>query len=539
MLLTLGVVAVCGFAVRGESAEARADWSEEVIYHVMPRSFYDSNGDLHGDLNGFTSKLDYLKELGVTAILFTPIVESGYYHNYFPTDYEKIDPEYGTKEDYLRFVRAVHSKGMKFIMDMETQYAQSGHRWFDDSYRNPDSKYSDFIYYSDPENRYPEQFLIPSRSPLYGFKGWPDKEFNIVHLDLNHPRVKRWMSDYYLYWLDPNGDGKFDDGVDGYRLDHIMDDLDNKGIFTNMYREFWRPILERSRKRNPKLFVVGEQSDWNVYGDRMVRESGASAAFNFRLKFAIVGKNDTHGQSKQMQRLTAKPSAALLHAVVKENLARFRNGQTFINFIENHDTNRFASVVKEDEARVKMGAVLYMLLPGVPSVYYGQELGVTGVAGDWKFDANHLPLREAFPWTEDYRSKGTAVFYKETGEWWDNSFHLKPSVKKFALENQRRDPGSIWNHYKSVIALRKRSKAFTRGEYLPVDTGNDGVYAFRRRLGASEFLVVVNLTGRNVGEIRIPGRWESPVIASKGGSTNRLGPYGFMVLPNTKSPKGE
>ena len=90
-------------------------------------AFYDSDGDRHGDLKGFTSKLDYLKELGVTAILFTPIVESGFYHNYFPTDYEKIDPEYGTKEDYINFVRAVHAKGMKFIMDMETQYAQSGH----------------------------------------------------------------------------------------------------------------------------------------------------------------------------------------------------------------------------------------------------------------------------------------------------------------------------------------------------------------------------------------------------------------------------
>lgn len=131
-------------------------WNDEIIYHVFLRSFFDSNGDLHGDLNGLVEKLDYLQDLGITTILLTPLYESGFYHNYFHTDYEKIDPEYGTKQDYLNFVKAVHKKGLKYLMDMETQYAQSGNKWFDDSYRNPTSPYSDFIYYSDTLNQYPE-----------------------------------------------------------------------------------------------------------------------------------------------------------------------------------------------------------------------------------------------------------------------------------------------------------------------------------------------------------------------------------------------
>ena len=215
------------------------DWHDEVIYHVMPRSFYDSNGDRHGDLNGFVEKLDYLKELGVTTILFTPLYASEFYHNYFPTDYEEIDPEFGTKEDYLNFVRAVHDKGMKFLMDMETQYAPSGHPWFDDSFNNPDSPNSDFIYYTDSLNADPAQLFMPLGTPLHTFRRWPDGEHHIAHLDLNHPRVRQWMHDYYLYWVDPNGDGNFDDGVDGFRIDHIMDDLDYKGIITNMYVDFW------------------------------------------------------------------------------------------------------------------------------------------------------------------------------------------------------------------------------------------------------------------------------------------------------------
>ncbi len=114
------------------------NWQDEVIYHVMQRSFYDSSGDRHGDLKGITGKLDYLEELGVTAILFTPLYKSDFYHNYFPVDYEKIDPRYGSMDDYFEFIEAVHDRGMKFIMDMETQYVQNGNLWFEDSYMNPE-----------------------------------------------------------------------------------------------------------------------------------------------------------------------------------------------------------------------------------------------------------------------------------------------------------------------------------------------------------------------------------------------------------------
>ena len=91
---------------------------------------------------------------------------------------------------------------MKFLMDMETQYAQSGNIWFDDSYKNPASPWSDFIYYSDSANEFPEQIFMPSRSPLYEFTAWPGNKYNIVFLDLNHPRVKAWMKDFYAYWVD-------------------------------------------------------------------------------------------------------------------------------------------------------------------------------------------------------------------------------------------------------------------------------------------------------------------------------------------------
>lgn len=495
----------------GEDASKSTDWNNEIIYHVMQRSFYDSDGDLHGDLNGFVEKLDYLQELGVTTILFTPLYESGFYHNYFPTDYEKIDPEYGTMGDYLKFVKAVHQRGMKFLMDMETQYAQSGNIWFDDSYQNPASPYSDFIYYPDSANHYPEQIFMPSRSPLYDFNAWPDKTYNIVFLDLNNPRVKKWMVDFYAFWLDPNGDGNFDDGVDGFRIDHIMDDLDYKGLFTNMYQVFWKPIFQHCKAINPKLFILGEQSNWNEFGENMVQQSGADAAFSFPLRFALVAEEGTHDMFTEAEKTDITINPVKIHEVVQEMMERFQNETYSINFLENHDTDRWATIVNDNDGLLYIGAVFNILLPGVPSVYYGQELGVTGYKHEWGSDANHIPVREAFPWTPDPNAPGMAVFYKETGPWWDESIYVKGGAEKFALSNQKNDPTSLWNYYRDLIALRKKNTAIRQGNYKPISLENEGIIAFIRETENESIMVVMNLSETeqpfNLAGVA-PGNWE-------------------------------
>jgi alpha-amylase len=472
----------------------QSNWKDEIIYHVMPRSFYDSNGDLHGDLNGFVKKLDYLQSVGVTTMLFTPLYESGFYHNYFPTDYEKIDQEYGTMEDYIHFVKAVHQRGMKFLMDMETQYVSSGHVWFDDSYKNPASPYTDFIYYSDPGNRYPEQLFMPTRSEPYEFSAWPDKKFHIVHLNLNHPKVKQWMQDFYAFWVDPNGDGVFDDGVDGFRIDHIMDDLDNKGIFTNLYRDFWKPIFTRCKVINPDLLILGEQANWQEYGDKMVQHSGADAAFNFPLRFAISGEEATTTMYDKGSSSPIIISPSKVHEEVIETIKRFPEGTFSVNFIENHDTDRWASMVGGHDGLLRAAAVLNLLLPGVPSIYYGQELGVTGKIQEWGSDANHIPVREAFPWTPDPDTPGTALFYKNTGEWWDQSFFVTGGSKRFALSIQENDPESLWNLYRNLIAIRKQYAPLRHGDYQPVVFGDEPILAFAREWQGEKIVVILNLS---------------------------------------------
>lgn len=536
LLLILMTVAFLGCQRPDETtrSDQPVNWNDEIIYHVMPRSFYDANGDLHGDLNGFVQKLDYLKELGVTAILFTPLYESEFYHNYFPTNYENIDPEYGTKEDYLNFVKAVHEKGLKFLMDMETQYAQSGNVWFDDSYRNPSSSYSDFIYYTDSLNEYPEQIFMASKSPLYEFAAWPEKEtHNIVCLDMNNPVVKQWMTDFYVYWVDPNGDGDFEDGVDGFRIDHIMDDLDHKGVFTNLYTDFWQPIFQKCRALNPDLFIVGEQANWNEYGDEMIRKSGANGAFNFPLRFALAGEENTGDMFKDPTASGVKMDPARIHQVVQESMKRFGDSTFTINFLENHDTDRWASVVNKKGGQMRMAAVLNLLLPGVPAIYYGQELGVTGQVGDWGSDVNHIPVREGFPWTSNAGDPGNAIFYKNTGVWWDSSFWNTESIRELALTAQREDSSSLWNHYRELIRIRKDYPAFRQGSYEPVQTGTDQVLGFRRELGEKAVMAFINLSDSSIQfipEVLKNSKMKLIVGDVTSADSLRLEPYQYVVF---------
>ena len=513
------------------------NWNNEIIYHVMQRSFYDGNGDLHGDLNGFVEKLEYLKELGVTTILFTPLYESDFYHNYFPINYKNIDPEYGTMEDYIRFVKAVHSNGMKFLMDMETQYAQSGNIWFDDSYQNPDSQYSDFIYYSDTLNRFPEQIFMKPNSPLKDFNLWPGKTRNIVLLDLNHSKVKDYMKDFYTFWVDPNGDGKFDDGVDGFRIDHIMDDLDYKGLFTNMYQDFWKPIFNTCKDINPKLFVLGEQSNWNEYGEQMVAQSGADAAFSFPLRFAIAGEEGTHDMYIDPAANGVVMEPERIHLVVEESLTKFSDSTFTVNFLENHDTARWASVVNENEHQLRHAAILNLLLPGVPSIYYGQELGLTGQTHEWGSDANHIPVREGFPWTNDYNDPGNAVWYKDTGEWWDNSIWKSKAINELNLEVQRKNQASLWHHYKELISIRKEYEVFRLGGYEPVKMKDPELMAFKRSIQGDTALVLINLGGNDsiidmstIGKVTMELMNYHSVLSE---NSINLGAHGFIIVQLT------
>jgi len=247
--MSLTLAAPASARVRQQTAPA-----PELFYHIFVRSFADSNGDRQGDLNGIRQKLDYLQDLGVTTIMLTPLYPSQFYHNYFADDFEGIDPEFGTMNDFSQLVSAAHARGMKVILDQEIQFVTGNHRWRLESRENSKSPYGRFLLYRDEANRTPAATLLGTNE----FYVWPGQHQQIYTVNLAEPQVRAYFARYLKSWVDPNGDGDPSDGIDGFRIDHMMDDLDNVGLLTNLLSDFWEPLIEEVRSVKPDVRFIAE-----------------------------------------------------------------------------------------------------------------------------------------------------------------------------------------------------------------------------------------------------------------------------------------
>jgi alpha-amylase len=473
IITLLYILMICNAVKAQQKKQAPAQ--EEIIYHIFQRSFYDSNGDQHGDLNGIRKKLDYLQQLGVTAILLTPLYESVFYHNYFASDFKKIDPQYGTMQDYLLLIKDMHQRGMKLYMDMETQYVTEDHIWWKNGVNNLKSRYSDYIIYDDTAHTKPTSIVYG----LKGLLGYDSVYRKITTVNLNSPKVLEYNYRLFKFWMDPNNDGKFDDGVDGFRLDHMFDNLDNKGILPHLFDTFWNPLLGKLRKVNPKVNIVAEQS-WSSFGIDYLTHGGVDRVFDFRLAFAIRSFN-------KKELIAAADSTYLLTPANKQQVV----------FIENHDMPRFSYGVNGDIPKLRIGAALNLLLGGIPSIYYGQELGMTGTSGKFgATDANEIPNREAFEWYKSDQGKGMAYWYKLKGPWKKQFNNDKPN-DGISLEEQKNDPNSLWNFYRTMIGLRKANPVLIKGTYKTLVNNNDKVFSFERATGNKKVIVAINLSDKN------------------------------------------
>jgi glycosidase len=372
----------CTFAIviNFFAAQSQAPSKGEIIYHLFQRSFYDSNGDGIGDLNGIRQKLGYLQNLGITSILLLPLYESHYYHNYFAVDFSKIDPEFGTMDDYINLVKEIHRRGMKVYMDMEMQYITEDQVFWKDSYGHPESKYSDYILWDDSANTKPSSIIF-GLTELPAYDGTNRK---VATANLYSKGFQEYTYSIFKYFVDPNNDGKFDDGVNGFRLDHMMDDLDYKKRLTNLFEKFWSPLFARLKEINPKLCNVAEQAIWFSYGNEYFTKGNVDRVFGFQLMAAIA--------SFDKNKIAAKADTTL-------NM--IPGNKQVVVFIENHDMQRFASLADRNPGKERVGAALNLLIGGVPSIYYGQELGMFGKQANGKYgltDANDIPVREAFEW---------------------------------------------------------------------------------------------------------------------------------------------
>ncbi len=452
-------------------APTRDVLANEVVYHIFQRSFRDSNGDGHGDLEGVRQSLPYLQELGVTAILMTPLYPSRTYHNYFATDFEGIDPRYGTREDLQRLIADAHARGLKIYLDMEFQYLAEGHPWWTAALKDRNSPYADFMLWDDRAKGIAEEGPFGLRDIAH----FGRDTHGVTTVDLKHPKVRAYFDNYLKGWVDPDGDGKFDDGVDGFRLDHMMDDLDDKGLLTNLFRDFWNPAFAKLRALNPDLAFIAEQSDWK-YGEDYLARSDVSAVFAFPIHDAIR-KFD---------------KAALIEAITK-TAAITPAGKAQLLFAENHDVSRIASDPGITPEKLRTAASLMFLLEGTPILYYGQELGMRGAMdAGYPTDENHIPVREAFKWSAEDAAPGQALWYKRPGErYWDQRYARDHDGVSVAEQADK--PASLLNHYRKLTALRKAHPALVAGTQRVLESPA-GVLMVERKAGAETLVIVTNLS---------------------------------------------
>jgi glycosidase len=466
-------------AARPPARSLRLDphWDRGVFMEIFVRAYQDSDGDGVGDLRGLTSRLDYLQQLGIRGIWLMPIQKNADGdHGYATTDYRAVDPAYGTLADFDELVREAEKRGIGVIVDYVVNHSAAEHPFFVEARSNPASPYRNWYVWS---QEMPEGWDIWGKNPWYHaasspwlFKGEPKdlpppppgaRDFyfgtfgpHMPDFDLRREEVVQYHLESLRFWLDR--------GLAGYRLDAVPHLVENSAKDWNDQPES-RRLSKRMQdliRAYPRRMVVCEATaEPPAYGDPAV--CGGAFAFGFVHHYVQAAR----GQPE---------SVAALAEYWK------RASPTMATFVSNHD--RFAGArlwdqLGGDVAAYKLAAAGYLLQPGTPYVYYGEEVGMGGVTtleGD-------LPLRSPMSWTGDPTRAGftTGTPFRP----------VAPNVAAFNAQAQARDPDSILAFYRAMIGLRNTFASISRGRF---EHGfADGlVLGYQRALGAERTLVLLN-----------------------------------------------
>ena len=485
-------------------------WPRGVTYEIFVQSFCDADGDGIGDIKGMTSKLDYLRELGVEAVWLMPMNPSPSYHKYDVTDYYGIHPDYGTLADYKDFITEAHKRGIQVVMDLVLNHSGVDHPWFREAKRNANSRYRGYYVWAhkdDPQTKGEGKVtggdsdnvnhwhpVAGSDSVYFGYfyGGMPD-------LNFDNPALREEVFKIGRFWL-------AEVGVDGFRLDaarHIFPDDRQEDN-----HRFWIEFRDEMRKVKDDVYLVGEV--WAPADVVAPYMKGLPALFDFEMSWAILaalkeGKGD---------------SLAIKHAGILDFYQQVNPDFVDATMLSNHDQNRIMSELNGDMDKAKMAAALLFTLPGSPYIYYGEEIGMKGKKPDEL-------IREPFLW-----DRGAADACRAT--WLEPKFSTEQTVTPAAQQLQ--DQNSLLNHYKALIRLRNVSKALTFGTVEPLKLGPAPVSAFLRQHEEEAVLVLHNLS-REVVTIALPDYlqpYSDVLFQSKAFTRHKqqlqLPAYGSLVL---------
>lgn len=438
-----------------------------VYYEIFVRSWYDTNGDGIGDLNGVTAKLDYLKSLGVSGIWLMPINPSPSYHGYDITDYYAIDPQYGTLADFHHLLAEAHKRGIKVIMDLVINHTSNLHPWFIAA-KNPKDPHHDWYSWAAPGTNL-------AAASAAGDKAWhalPDGRhylgiFSRGMPDLNYdtPAVREEMVKVGQFWMRQ--------GVDGFRLDaarHIYLNFKSQEGDPAVLREnlaWWRQFMQGVRAVNPDAYVVGEvtESTWQ----QLAPWYGAlSAVFDFPLATRLIDA----ARSEQAGDLTIR---------LQQRYAAFAAtaGQPGADapFLSNHDQDRVMSQLDGNAQHMRMAASILLTLPGHPFIYYGEELGLRGVKPD-------PDLREAMRWQPATDAPG------ET-HWKALSANRAGAI---SVTTEQADPDSLLHLYQRLIQWRREIPALRDGRMQAYPIPEKQLLAYALQDATERVLIVHNLS---------------------------------------------
>lgn len=488
-----------------------------VAYQIYPRSFKDSDGDGVGDIPGIIEKLDYLENLGVDAIWLTPFYKSPMADfGYDVADYKSVDPLFGTMQDFNELINRAHQRGIKVIIDLVLNHTSDHHPWFRESKRSRLSKKRDWYVWRDakPDGSAPNNWLS-----VFGGSAWEwDAGTRQYYLhtflkqqpDLNwhNPEVRAALFDIIRFWLNK--------GVDVFRLDavywiakdeHLRDDPLNPDYIEGK-DEAYNALLHANSRHERHLFPFLRQLT-EVVGEYPNR---------FILCEAYPTQLDVEGYDEFYDKVNAKLlspfnfEAITLPWNAREYKKYFDEFQASLGrqdipvyVLGNHDKPRIASRIGRDAART--AAMLQMMLPGLPFIYNGDELGMTDgripkskIQDPWEKNLPGMgmgrdPQRTPMPW-----SAGKYAGFSTIEPW----LPINSDYKKINVAEQESRHDSMLNLYAQLLRLRRNSEILKFGDYEPVEFDNKDIYAFRRTYHGASVIVLLNFSNRH-HKIAVPG----------------------------------
>ncbi len=443
-------------------------WNHTVFYELFVRSFYDSDGDGIGDFNGLTQKLDYLNDgnpatnddLGITGIWLMPINQSPSYHGYDVVDYRSVNSDYGSLDDFRNFLEEAHDRGIRVIIDFVMNHSSNQHPWFLKSAQN-DASYRNYYRWSDTDPGYrgpwgQTVWHTNASGYYYGlfWSGMPD-------LNYDEPAVKEEMFAAADFWLN-------EIGVDGFRLDAVLYLLEEGAQLLNTPStlQFWDDFSDRVKQANPSAQLVCEAWTDSETVLKYMTDDRLDYCFEFELASSILN--------------SVKSGRAQFVSDKMQDVYDIYPHLQYGTFLTNHDMNRVMNELGNDVSKAKLAAALYLTLPGVPYIYYGEEIGMVGAKPD-QF------IRTPMQWSKESNAGFT------TGSPW---ITVNDNYSTYNVSDEEDDPSSLLNWYKQLIALRNQEVSLRVGEYARVLTSSASVVASLRYYEDEWTLVLVNLDTR-------------------------------------------